>query len=71
MAVPAIHTTPTQTLFLTFNPESEKARRMIEALKLLDFLKIEESPYDATYVADVKAMDKSTFKPVNRENIWD
>lgn len=71
MATANTKTKPTQTLFLTFNPKSEKARRMIEALKLLDFLKIEESPYDANYVADVMAMDKSTFKPVKRESIWD
>ena len=61
---------PTQTLFLTFNPESEKARRMIEALKTLDFFKIEESPYDADYVADVKAMNKKSFKTVSRKDIW-
>ena len=70
MASCATRTAPTQTLFLTFNPNSERARRMIEALKVMDFFKIEESPYDANYVAEVKSMDKNKFTPVNRKSIW-
>ena len=37
----------------------------------MDFLKVEESPYDPRYVAEVKAMDKRTFKTVDRSTLWD
>ncbi|MBO4577321.1 MAG: hypothetical protein J5688_01300 [Paludibacteraceae bacterium] len=44
--------------------------QFIETAKLMDFFKVEESPYDPAYVTEVKAMDKSTFKPLNIEDLW-
>lgn len=33
-------------------------------------LKVEESPYNQAYVAEVKEMDSRTFKAINRKDLW-
>ena len=62
--------TPMRSVVISFNPRNKKAVQFIETAKLMDFFKVEESPYDPAYVTEVKAMDKSTFKPLNIEDLW-
>lgn len=59
-----------QTFMLSINPKDKRAMKLVEALKMMDFLTIEQSPYDPKYVAELKAMDKRTFKTVKLEDIW-
>ena len=47
-----------QTKTSTYNPQN------------VIMQKIEEMPYDPEYVEQVLAMDKSTFKKVNIEELW-
>ena len=59
-----------RTVTISFSQEDRRAAKFVEALKLVDFLTIEESPYDPQYVAEIKAMDKRTFKAVKTADLW-
>ncbi|GEM_PF-1449771 len=63
-------TAPVQALTLFFNPKDKRAVQFVETLKLMDFFRVEESPYDPNYVAEVKSMDRTAFKAVKREDLW-
>ena len=71
MATALAQTAPRRTYLVSIDPTSKQAVKLMSALKLMDFLKVEESPYDPRYVAEVKAMDKRTFKTVDRSTLWD
>lgn len=71
MATALAKAAPRRTFLISFDPGSRQAVQLMSALKLMDFLSVEESPYDPRYVAEVKAMDKRTFKTVNRNKLWD
>ncbi len=62
--------TDMRSVVVSFNPKDTRAARMIEALRVFDFFKVEDSPYDPEYVANIKAMDKRTFKAVKTEDLW-
>lgn len=62
--------TPMRSVVISFNPHHKKAAQFIETAKLMDFFHVEDSPYDPAYVADVKAMDKSTFQPLDIDDLW-
>lgn len=70
MATAALRTKPMQSVVLSFSPGNKNAMHFIEMAKKMDFLTVSESPYDPVYVANVKAMKKSTFKAVTREDLW-
>ena len=59
-----------RTYLVSFDPKSKQAVQLMSALKLMDFLSIEESPYDPRYVADIKTMEKRTFKTISRSNLY-
>ena len=45
----------------------------METIKLMDFFKVEESPYDPEFVAKIQAidsMDKREFKAVKSQDLW-
>ncbi len=52
--------TPMQTYILSFNPKDKRATKFMETIKLMDFFKVEESPYDPHYVAPVTKPKTST-----------
>ena len=62
--------TPMRSVMVTFSPTDKKAKQFITTLKMMDFLHVEESPYNPQYVQEIKAMDKRTFKTVSREDLW-
>ena len=55
----AAHTTPEQTLFITFNPSDKRAQQFIASLKMLDFFRIEKSPYSPAFVKKIRRAEKS------------
>ena len=71
MATALTSAAPCKTFIVSIDPRSKSAVQLMNALKLMDFLKIEESPYDSKYVAEVKVMDKRTFKSVKRDKLWE
>ncbi len=65
--------TPMQTYILSFNPKDKRATKFMETIKLMDFFKVEESPYDPQFVAKIQAidsMDKRKFKAVRSQDLW-
>ena len=62
-----------QTFILSFNPEDKRAVKFMETIKLMDFFKVEESPYYPEFVAKIQAidaMDKREFKAVKSQDLW-
>ncbi len=62
--------TPMRSVVISFNPQDRKAAQFIETARLMDFFHVEDSPYDPDYVAMVKQMDKHTFQPLKRADLW-
>lgn len=65
--------TPMQTFILSFNPKDKRAAKFMETIKLMDFFKVEESPYNPEFVAKIQAidsMDKRDFKAVKSQDLW-
>lgn len=61
----------TQTYILSFDPKDERAVRWIEALKVMDFFKVEESPYNPDFVAKIERAKSSKKHEVDVATIWD
>ena len=70
MVSTAVQARPTQSVWLSYDPRDNRAVQFLASIRLLDFFHVEESPYDQTYVAEVKAMDKSTFKTMKSDDLW-
>ncbi len=65
--------THTQACTLYFNPKDRRATQLLEALKVMDFLKVEDSPYDKQFVAKIKSIDagdKRKFKAIKSQDVW-
>ena len=71
MARTATQAVPKRTLFISYDPRSKKAIQFLSALKVLDFLTIEESPYDPSFVAKINKAEKSSKRIVDVSKIWD
>ena len=71
MAMALRQSARTQTVLVSFNPNSKKATQLISALRLMDFLKIEDSPYDPVFVAKIRRAEKSNKHEVDVSKIWD
>ncbi len=66
----AAHTTPEQTLFITFNPSDKRAQQFIASLKMLDFFRIEKSPYSPAFVKKIRRAEKSKKHFVEVKGLW-
>lgn len=62
---------PSKTVFLTFNPRDKRAVQFLTTIQMLDFFKVEESPYDPTFVAKIKRAEKSKTHIVDVNKLWD
>ena len=62
--------TPMRSVTISFNPRNKKAAQFIETVKLMDFFKVEESPYDPAFVARINAMDESKAVSVDIDDLW-
>lgn len=60
-----------QTFMVSINPKDKRATKLVEALKLMDFITIEKSPYDHEFVAKIKRSEKSKKHFVDVSKMWD
>lgn len=67
----AVANTPMQTFMVSINPKDKRATKLVEALKLMDFITIEKSPYAPEFVAKIKRSEKSKKHFVDVSKIWD
>lgn len=67
----ATTSTPMQTFMVSINPKDKRATKLVEALKLMDFITIEKSPYDPEFVAKIKRSEKSKKHFVDVSKMWD
>lgn len=59
-----------QTFILSFNPKDKRAAKFMETIKVMDFFKVEESPYDPKFVAKVKRSEKSKKHFIDVSKTW-
>lgn len=67
----ATHITPMRTVLLSYNPGDERAVQLLTSIKLLDIFRVEESPYDPTFVDKIRRAEKSKKHSVDISKIWD
>ncbi len=67
----AVATTPIQTFMVSINPNDKRATKLVEALKLMDFITIEKSPYSPEFVDKIKRSEKSKKHFVDVAKMWD
>ena len=63
--------TPMRSVIISFSPLNKKALQFIETAKLMDFFRVEESPYDPQFVAKIRQSEKSKTRKVDVKHIWD
>ena len=63
--------TPMQTFMVSIDPKDKRATKLVEALKLMDFITIEKSPYASEFVAKIKRSEKSKKHFVDVSKMWD
>lgn len=68
---PAAKQAGMQTFMVSFNPKDSRAAKLIEALKAMDFLTIEKSPYAPAFVEKIKKSEKSKKHFVEVAKMWD
>lgn len=59
-----------KSVVLTYDPNDKRAVGLFEWLRMVDFLKIEDSPYDPQYVAEVKSMNENDFQQIDLADLW-
>ncbi len=67
----SVANTHIQTFMVSINPNDKRATKLVEALKLMDFITIEKSPYDPEFVDKIKRSEKSKKHIVDVAKMWD
>lgn len=70
MATTAVHTPSMHSVRLSYDPKDNRAVQFLASIRLLDFFRVEESPYDPVFVAKVKRAEKSKKHIVDVTEIW-
>lgn len=67
----AVKSAPMKSYMVSFRQDDKRALQFLKTMQLMDFFTVKESPYDPAYVAEIKAMNKRSFKtaqePINPE----
>ncbi|MGM9825713.1 MAG: DUF2683 family protein [Paludibacteraceae bacterium] len=67
----AVRQNSKQAFMLYIDSNDKRATKLIEALKVMDFVVIEKSPYNPDFVAKIKRSEKSKKHFVEVANLWD
>ena len=57
-------------LTVTVNTNTTKGKRFIEFIKTLDYIKVEESPYNPEFVKKIKESRASKGKAIKTKDLW-
>lgn len=58
------------TITITLNEKSAKGKKFVEFIKTLDYIKIDESPYDPDFVKKIQKSRASKGKVIKTEDLW-
>lgn len=59
-----------QTITLSYDPRSAYAQSFLQTMKMSKLFKVEDSPYDPIYVAQIKEAAKGPFVQKTIEEVW-
>lgn len=57
-------------LTVTVNTNTTKGKKFIEFIKTLDYIKVEESPYDPEFVKKIKESRASEGQAIKTKDLW-
>jgi len=58
------------TLTVTVNTKTSKGKKFIEFIKTLDYIEIEESPYNPEFVKKIQKSRASEGKAIKTKDLW-
>lgn len=58
------------TITITLNEKSAKGRKFVEFIKTLDYIKVNESPYNPDFVKEIQKSRASKGKVIKTEDLW-
>ncbi len=58
------------TLTVTVNTKTAKGKKFIEFIKTLDYVKVEESPYNPEFVEKIQKSRASKGKEIKTKDLW-
>ena len=61
----------TRSVLITYDPKNRKAAQFIATAKMMDFFRVEPSPYNPQFVAKINRSRASESHPVDVSRIWE
>jgi hypothetical protein len=58
------------TITITLNEKSAKGKKFVEFIKTLDYIKVNESPYNPEFVKEIQKSRASKGKVIKTEDLW-
>lgn len=58
------------TITITLNEKSAKGKKFVEFIKTLDYIKVNESPYNPDFVKEIQKSRASKGKVIKTEDLW-
>jgi hypothetical protein len=55
---------------ITVNEKSAKGKKFVEFIKTLDYIKVNESPYNPDFVKKIQKSRASKGKVIKTEDLW-
>jgi hypothetical protein len=58
------------TITITLNEKSAKGKKFVEFIKTLDYIKVNESPYNPDFVKEIQKSRASKGKVIKTDDLW-
>lgn len=58
------------TITITVNEKTAKGKKFVDFIKTLDFVKVDESPYNPEFVKEIQKSRASKGKVIKTEDLW-
>ena len=55
---------------ITIDEKTSKGKKLIEFIKTLDYVKVDESPYNAEFVKEIQKSRATKGKIIKTEDLW-
>ena len=59
-----------QSVYISYSPEDKRAVQLMIALRAMDFLTVEDSHYNPTFVKKIQHAKASKGKVISLDNLW-
>ncbi|MCW0485033.1 DUF2683 family protein [Gaoshiqia sediminis] len=59
-----------RTFMITVNEKTAKGKKLVDFLKTLDYIKVNESPYNPEFVKEIQKSRISKGKAIETKDLW-